>query len=55
MDAEKKRIFNSVIGNKLQMEFFKLFSGDIEESELIRNEPKLEIDRELNERFLDSN
>ena len=55
MDADKKGIFSSVIGRRLQTEFVKLFSGDIEVGEIIRNEPKLEKTPEPVERFLDRN
>ena len=51
MDTQTLGVFASTIGSKLQTEFLKLFSGEIDEAELVRNEP--ELNPAVPERFLD--
>ena len=55
MDAEKMAVMASTIGSKLQMEFFKLFSGEIEDNEIASNEPGPVKEADGLERFLDRN
>jgi len=55
MDAEQLVIMASSIGSRLQTEFFKLFSGDIEENEIASNEPGAIKKTDSPQRFLDRN
>jgi hypothetical protein len=60
MNIDHVSLFASQIGSKLQTEFFKLFSGDIEQNELIRNEPEAPLpgqleSQQIREPFLDRN
>lgn len=53
MNTQKMEVFASTIGSKLQTEFFKLFSGKIEDAEIVHNEPVLNQLQPQPERFLD--
>ena len=56
MNMDHARIFASELGGKLQAGFFKLFSSEIEEAEMINNQPVVATEnRQKTERFLDRN
>jgi len=56
MNIDLASVFTSRTGGKLQTEFLKLFSGNIEQSELLQNESKATlIDQQLSQKFLDRN
>lgn len=56
MNLDHARIFASELGGKLQSGFLKLFSSEIEEDEIRKNQPEpVPENHQKAERFLDRN